>query len=117
MYQYIEQSVPIYSTFSKKQKKTKLPNDESFVVYFYMKILLSINTLQFDQKQYVPCFQKTKKLPNDGSFFYAPAIFNGEAYSITTVRTSVHLSVPSVRPVRNTNGFHAISFERIGVLY
>ena len=31
---------------------------------------------------------------------------------------SVHMSVPSVRPVhpvRNTNGFHAISFEKIGV--
>ena len=85
-----------------------------------MKILLSINTMQFDQKQYVPHFQKTKELPNDGNFFYAPAIFNGEAYSITTVRTYVrpfHLSVPSVRPVRNTNGFHAIAFERIGVLY
>ena len=29
---------------------------------------------------------------------------------------SVSMSFPSVRPVRNTNGFHAISFERIGVL-
>ena len=34
----------------------------------------------------------------------------GGAYSITAVRTT------SVRPVRNTFGFHAISFERIGVL-
>ena len=34
----------------------------------------------------------------------------GEAvYSITAVRTYV-------RPVRNTNGFRAISFEKIGVL-
>ena len=35
---------------------------------------------------------------------------------------SVHMSVPSVHPVRrlsrtlNTNDFHAISFEKIGVL-
>ena len=28
----------------------------------------------------------------------------------------VRMSVPSVHPVRNTNGFHAISFEKIGVL-
>ena len=41
--------------------------------------------------------------------YYAPAIFNGGAYSITAVRTSV-------RPVCNTFGFRAISFERIGVL-
>ena len=38
-----------------------------------------------------------------------PAIFNGGAYSITAVRTYV-------RPLRNTNGFRAISFEKIGVL-
>ena len=44
--------------------------------------------------------------------YYAPAIFNGGAYSITAVRTSVH----PVRPVRNTFGFRAISSERIGVL-
>ena len=43
---------------------------------------------------------------------YAPAIFSGGTYSITAVRTSV----PSVRPVCNTFGFRAISFERIGVL-
>ena len=48
-------------------------------------------------------------------FFCTPAIFNvargggGSAYSITAVRTYV-------RPVRNTNGFRAISFEKIGVL-
>ena len=45
-------------------------------------------------------------------FCYAPAIFNrggGGAYSITAVRTYV-------RPVRNTFGFRAISFERISVL-
>ena len=42
-------------------------------------------------------------------FFYASAIFNGEAYSIIAVRTSV-------RPECNTNGFHVISFEKIGVL-
>ena len=42
-------------------------------------------------------------------FYYAPAIFNGGAYSITAVRTYVH-------PVCNTFGFCAISFERIGVL-
>ena len=36
----------------------------------------------------------------------------GGAYSITAVRTYVHPS----RPVRNTFGFHAISFERIGIL-
>ena len=56
--------------------------------------------------------------------FYAPAILNvcvcggggvgvGEggrwrSYSITAVRP--------VRPVRNTNGFRAISFEKLGVL-
>ena len=34
------------------------------------------------------------------------------AYSITAVCTSV----PSVRPIRNTIAFSAISFERIGVL-
>ena len=49
-------------------------------------------------------------------FFYAPppphhAIFNWGAYSITAVRTYVR----PVRPVRNTNGFRAISFEKIGV--
>ena len=38
--------------------------------------------------------------------------FGGGAYSITAVRTYV----PTVRPVRNTNGFRAISFEKIGVL-
>ena len=44
-------------------------------------------------------------------YIYAPAIFSegGGAYSITAVRKSV-------RPVRNTFGFRAISFERIGVL-
>ena len=40
----------------------------------------------------------------------------GRAYSITAVRTFVRPVRPSVRPVRNTNGFRAISFERIGVL-
>ena len=50
---------------------------------------------------------------------YAPAIFSvggggggggrGGAYSITTVCTYV-------RPVHNTNGFRAISFEKIGIL-
>ena len=52
--------------------------------------------------------------------FYAPAICNGGgggAYSITLVRTSVLLYVPtSFRPVRTKNGFRAISFEYIGVL-
>ena len=43
---------------------------------------------------------------------YAPAIFNGDAYSITAVCTYVR----PVRPVRNINGFHAISFENIGIL-
>ena len=47
------------------------------------------------------------------TIFYAPAIFNGgPIVSPLSVRTSV----PSVRPVRNTNCFRAISFERIGVL-
>ena len=41
--------------------------------------------------------------------YYAPAIFNGGAYSTTAVRMYI-------RPVRNTFGFRAISFERIGVL-
>ena len=36
----------------------------------------------------------------------------GGAYSITAVR----MYVPSVRPVCNSFGFPAISFERIGVL-
>ena len=41
---------------------------------------------------------------------YAPAIFSGgHIVSPLSVRTSV-------RPVRNTNGFRAISFERIGEL-
>ena len=39
----------------------------------------------------------------------------GCAYSITAVRTYVRPIRPS-RPVRNTNGFRAISFEKIGVL-
>ena len=42
-------------------------------------------------------------------FFYAPAIFSRGAYSITAVRTYI-------RPVRNTDDFRAISFEKIGVL-
>ena len=41
-----------------------------------------------------------------------PAIFNGGAYSITAVRTYVR----PVLPIRNTNDFRAISFEKIGVL-
>ena len=50
-------------------------------------------------------------------FYYAPAICNGGAYSITLVRTSVLPYVrTSVRPVRTKNGFRAISFEYIGVL-
>ena len=44
--------------------------------------------------------------------FYVPAIFNGGPYSVTSVRTYVH----PVHPIRNTFGFRAISFERIGVL-
>ena len=40
---------------------------------------------------------------------YEIYIFLGGAHSITTVHTSV-------RPVFNTNGFRAISFEKIGVL-
>ena len=45
-------------------------------------------------------------------FFYAPAIFNGGTYSITPV----HMYVSPVCRVRNTFGFCAISFERIGEL-
>ena len=41
-------------------------------------------------------------------FYYAPTVFNGGAYSINAVR--------HVRPVSNTFGLRAISFERIGVL-
>ena len=41
-----------------------------------------------------------------------PPFSMGGAYSITTVRTYVR----PVRPIRNTNGFRAIFFERIGVL-
>ena len=33
----------------------------------------------------------------------------GGAYSITAVRTYIH-------PIRNTNGFCTISFEKIGIL-
>ena len=52
-------------------------------------------------------------------FFYAPAIFKGgrgDAYSITAVRTyvsSICLFCPSVRPIHNTNGFRAISYEKM----
>ena len=42
-----------------------------------------------------------------------PISMGGGAYSITAVRPYVR---PSVRPVCNTFGFRAISFERIGVL-
>ena len=51
-------------------------------------------------------------------FYYAPTIFNGGAYKVTAVLTYVRPVHPSrsVRPVRNTFGFSAISFERIGVL-
>ena len=53
-----------------------------------------------------------------GFYFYAPAIFNGGggggAHIVSPL--SVRTSVPSVRPVRNTGGFRAISFERIGIL-
>ena len=38
-----------------------------------------------------------------------PRHFQWGAYSIT----AAHMSV---RPIRNTNGFHAISFEKIGIL-
>ena len=46
-----------------------------------------------------------------GMFLLCPPPFSMGlgAYSITAVRTNV-------RPVRNTNGFRAISFEKIGVL-
>ena len=53
-------------------------------------------------------------------FFFMPPPFSmARAYSITAVCMYVHLVSPSVRPihpVRNTDGFCAISFERIGVL-
>ena len=46
-----------------------------------------------------------------------PFIMGGGAYSITLVRTYVHMYVRTyVRPVRTKNGFRAISFENIGVL-
>ena len=51
--------------------------------------------------------------------FYAPAIFSGEGIvSPLSVRTSIHSSHPSlpVRPIRNTNGFCVISFEKNSVL-
>ena len=53
--------------------------------------------------------------------FYAPTIFNGGwdgelIVSPLSVCTSVPPDRPSVHPVRNTNGFCAISFEKIGVL-
>ena len=47
-----------------------------------------------------------------GMFLLCPRHFQWGAYSITNVRTYVGLS----RPVRNTFGFRAMSFERIGVL-
>ena len=47
--------------------------------------------------------------------YYAPAIFNVGAYSITAVGTYIY-PVRPVRPVSNTIGFCEISFEKIGVL-
>ena len=88
---------------------------------------MSTHNTQFHEKKKknIQCHDKIHErkfsefLPN--ICFYAPAIFNGEggAYSITAVHTYVRPSRPSrpsVRPVRNTFGFRAISFERICVL-
>ena len=53
------------------------------------------------------------------SYFYSPTIFNGGGgYSFTADRAYVRpvRSVHPVRPLRNSNGFRAISFENIGVL-
>ena len=51
---------------------------------------------------------------------YAPAIFSGEAvggaYSITTVHNTYVRTIGPSRPVRSTNGFRLISFEKISVL-
>ena len=46
------------------------------------------------------------------TFFYAPAIFNG-GHIVSPL--SICTSVSSI-PVRNTNGFCAMSFEKIGLL-
>ena len=45
--------------------------------------------------------------------YYAPPFSRGGGVSITAVCTYIRLSI---RPIGNTFGFHAISFERIGVL-
>ena len=45
-----------------------------------------------------------------------PFPMGGHIVSLLSVCTSVRRSSPSIRPVRNTFGFRAISFERIGVL-
>ena len=54
-------------------------------------------------------------------FIMSPAILNGGergggAYHITAVRKYIGTYVPSVSPVRDTNGFRAIFFEKIGIL-
>ena len=53
--------------------------------------------------------------PDKGTFFYAPAIFNDGGEHIVSL-LSVRPFCPSVYPMSNTNGFSAISFEKIGVL-
>ena len=47
-----------------------------------------------------------------GGMFLCPRHFQWGTYSFTTVRTYVR-PVPSVCPVRNTNSFRAISFEKM----
>ena len=49
-----------------------------------------------------------------GMFLLCPRHFQWGAYSITAVRSYVR-PVSPVRPIRNTNGFCVISFEKIGV--
>ena len=51
-----------------------------------------------------------------GAYSLYPAIFNGGGAGHTLSPLSVHTSVPSARPICNTNAFCAISFEKIGVL-
>ena len=48
-------------------------------------------------------------------FFFMPLPFSMGEYCITAVSMYVH-PVRHVRPVCNTNGYHVISFEKIGLL-
>ena len=56
-------------------------------------------------------------MPPPFSMWVVVVVGGGGGHIVSpSVRTYVHPWVPSVRPVRNTNGFRAISFERLSVL-